>query len=251
MKKLNKRIWPIIIWIILWEVLSIVVGKDILLTGPLKTVKCALFILKTPVYWHSIFFTFARIGYGFFLAVIAGILFAILATHYGYIKEFLAPFVFTIKTIPVASFIILVLIWFSSRSLSIVISFLMGFPIIYTNMLEGISQRNIKMQELARVFKIPALRRIRYIDLGELLPYFTAGCKVASGLCWKAGIAAEVIGMPPRSIGEQLQQAKVYLDTPNLFAWTLIIIGISLLFEKVVIFIITRLFEKIGKVSRL
>ena len=118
-------------------------------------------------------------------------------------------------------------------------------------MLEGISQRNIKMQELARVFKIPALRRIRYIDLGELLPYFTAGCKVASGLCWKAGIAAEVIGMPPGSIGEQLQQAKVYLDTPNLFAWTLIIIGISLLFEKVVIFIITRLFEKIGKVSRL
>ena len=86
--------------------------------------------------------------------------------------------------------------------------------------------------EMARVFRIPLLRRIRCIALPQVAPYFRAGCALGLGLCWKAGVAAEVIGMPVPSIGERLQQAKVYLDTPELFAWTLVIVLISVGFEK-------------------
>ena len=158
---------------------------------------------------------------------------AALAARYGRVRELLAPAMLTIRSVPVASFIILALIWFSSRNLAVLISFLMVLPVIYSNVLEGIAATDRQLLEMAQVFRIPAGRRIRYLYVPQVLPFFHAGCAVALGLCWKAGVAAEVIGMPQGSIGERLQQAKVYLDTPDLFAWTLVVVLISLAFEKV------------------
>ena len=89
--------------------------------------------------------------------------------------------------------------------------------------------------EMAQVFRLSPARRVRYLYLPQVMPYFRSGCTVALGLCWKAGIAAEVIGIPKGSIGEHLQQAKVYLDIPDLFAWTLVIVLASLAFEKLVL----------------
>ncbi len=134
-----------------------------------------------------------------------------------------------IKAIPVASFIILVLIWVPSRNLSIVISFLMVLPVVYTNVLNGIASTDRKLLEMAQVFRVPLSRRIRYIYLSQLLPFLRTGFSLSLGLCWKAGIAAEVIGIPKGSIGEKLYEAKVYLQTADLFAWTLVIVLISVL----------------------
>ena len=120
----------------------------------------------------------------------------------------------------------------SSGNLSVLMSFLMVFPVIYTNVLDGISQTDRGLLEMAEVFGIPFGRRLRTIYVSQVLPYFRTGCSLALGLCWKAGVAAEVIGIPQNSIGENLYNAKIYLDTPALFAWTLVIICISVLFEK-------------------
>lgn len=136
---------------------------------------------------------------------------------------------------PTAMGIILALILFSSHNLSVLISFLMVLPIIYASVLEGIRAADHQLLEMAKLFRVPPVRCIRYVYLPQVMPYFHSACGSALGLCWKAGIAAEVIGMPRGSIGECLQQAKVYLDTPDLFAWTLVIVVISLAFEKVFI----------------
>ena len=157
---------------------------------------------------------------------------AALAARFKRVEEWLAPPVLAMKTVPVASFVILALIWFGSRNLSVFIALVMVFPVIYTNVLAGVRAADRELAEMARVFRIPLLRRIRCITLPQVAPYFRAGCALGLGLCWKAGVAAEVIGMPVPSIGERLQQAKVYLDTPELFAWTLVIVLISVGFEK-------------------
>ena len=146
--------------------------------------------------------------------------------------SFFAPAVMVVKAVPVASFIILVLVWVPSRNLSVVISFLMVFPILYTNVLDGILSTDPKLLEMADVFALPHAVRIRYIYVSQVLPFFRTGCSIGLGLCWKAGVAAEVIGIPDGSIGEKLYNAKVYLNTPDLFAWTVVIVLISLLFEK-------------------
>ncbi len=241
MRKHNRiRAWAVLFWLVVWQAASMALDKEILLVSPLKVLRRLGELAVTAEFWSSAGFSLARIGAGFLLAAALGTLLAALASRIRWVEELLAPALMTIQSIPVASFIILVLIWFSSKNLSFLISFLIVLPVIYANVLRGVRATDTRLLEMAQVFRVPAGRRIRYLYVPQVLPFFQAGCAVALGLCWKAGIAAEVIGMPQGSIGEKLQQAKVYLDTPDLFAWTLVIVLISLLFEKVFLALLGR-----------
>ena len=232
------RAWAAAFWLAIWQLGSVILNRDSLLpllVSPVQVLVRVAQLSVTTGFWASICFSLLRIATGFFLAAGLGILLAMLSARFHQVKDILAPVVLAVKTIPVASFIILVLILFSSRSLAALISFLMVLPIIYTNVLAGIEAADQQLLEMAEVFLIPVGRRIRYIYLPQVIPFFRSGCMVALGLCWKSGIAAEVIGTPSGSIGEHLQQAKIYLDMPDLFAWTLVIVLVSLAFEKTVL----------------
>ena len=208
------------------------INQRIILVSPLRVLARLIELAPTLEFWSAIGYSLVRITAGFLLGVVAGTLLAALSARFRRVEELLAPALLAIKSIPVASFIILALILFSSRNLSVLISFLIVLPVLYTNILSGIRAADPQLLEMARVFRIPTLRSIRYVYLPQVLPYFQSACGSALGLCWKSGIAAEVIGMPDGSIGEQLQQAKIYLNTPDLFAWTLVIVLVSLAFEK-------------------
>ena len=212
--------------------------QEILLVSPISVIVRLFSLMTTLPFWESIWFSFIRICSGFLAAVIAGTLLAALSVRFRRISELLAPLMLAVKAIPVASFIILVLIWIPSRNLSVFISFLMVLPEIYTNVLDGIRSANADLLEMARVFSIPVWRKIRYIYIFQVFPFFRSACTISLGLCWKSGIAAEVIGIPDGSIGENLYQAKIYLNTPDLFAWTLVIVLISLGFEKLFLFLL-------------
>lgn len=226
-----RRLWPVAFWLVVWHVASVAVGHDILLVSPLAAAQRLVELGCEPEFWASIALSLSRIATGFFSALFAGVLLAACASRFAAVRDLLAPLVAAVKAVPVASFVILVLIWVSSEHLSVIISFLMVFPIIYTNMLEGIAQTDRALLEMADVFAVGPLDRIRFIYCSQALPYFQAACSLALGMCWKSGIAAEVIGLPEMSIGEHLYEAKVYLDTPDLFAWTFVIICISIVFE--------------------
>ena len=169
------------------------------------------------------------------LGAAAGIAGAALAGRFSIAEELLTPLVAAVKAVPVASFVILILIWVSSKNLSVVISFLMVFPILYTNTRNGLRELDTALLEMTDVFQVPRPVRLRWVILPQLYPYIRTGCSLSLGLCWKAGTAAEVIGIPNRSIGEHLYQAKIYLDTPGLFAWTAAIVYVSFCLEKAVL----------------
>ena len=223
-KKRKIKIWAVAFWLLVWQGVSPGLGA-----GDTFGISCVC--SQTPsgtgsdggfLVFHCLFH-YQDHG-GFLLAALLGILLGALAAGVSPVRQLLEPAVLTIKSIPVASFVILVLIWVPSENLSVVISFLMVFPVIYTNVLNGIESTDRKLLEMAEVFRISLPRRIRYIYASQVLPFFRAGCSVALGLCWKAGVAAEVIGIPDGSIGERLYMAKVYLNTPDLFAWTIVIV---------------------------
>ena len=147
-----------------------------------------------------------------------------------------------IKSVPVASFIILALIWMGSARLPLFISFLMVFPVIYGNTLQGLKSTDPQLLEMARLFRVPWARRLRYIHLPALEPFLLAGCSTALGMSWKAGVAAEVIGVVGGSIGERLYEAKIYLETADLLAWTVVIVAVSALFERLFLALLRRCF---------
>ena len=185
-------------WITIWQFASMYLGQEILLASPVSVVRKLFELIFSGNFWQSVGFSFVRIVTGFLLAVLLGIFLAVLAYWSKTVEILIAPVIAVVKSTPVASFIILCLIWIPSRNLSVFISFLM------------------------------------------VLPYFLSACRLSLGMCWKAGVAAEVIGVPSGSIGEKLYNAKIYLNTPDLFAWTIVIIVISFVFEKCFLGIVSR-----------
>lgn len=239
-KKKGIKIWAVLIWLALWEIIARIIGQEILLVSPVTVIWKLVEMAGQISFWLSVLFTVVRIAGGFLAAFFTGTILAWISSFCPFIKELAAPLMAVIKAAPVASFTILILIWVPSRNLSLIISFLIALPVIYTNVLCGIENTNKDLLEMAEVFRVSSGKRIWYIYLSEALPYLRAACSVSLGLCWKAGVAAEVIGIPSGSIGEKLYEAKIYLQTPELFAWTLAIILLSVWFEKVVLFIIDK-----------
>lgn len=233
-------VWAVLFWLIVWQIAATALNSRLLLVSPIEVLVRLGQLVLEPSFWKAIGISLLHISEGFLLGVGFGVLFALLSARYIWIGELLSPLLSLIKAVPVASFIILALILFSSEYLSVFISFLMVLPLIYDGVLQGIHSLDVSMKEMADIFQIPAARRFRYIELPQILPYFQAACASALGLCWKSGIAAEVIGMPSGTIGAMLQQAKVYLDTPDLFAWTVVIVLISFLFEKVFVLLMKK-----------
>ncbi|HIT90711.1 MAG TPA: ABC transporter permease subunit [Candidatus Merdenecus merdavium] len=236
--KENKRKlkwWAILFWLVIWQIASVIIGQEILLVSPLSAIKRVGTLVIEAEFWRSIGFSVGRILLGFFTAFFLGIFLGILSANGKRIEELLYPIMQAIKSVPVASFIILCLVWISSKNLSVFISFLMVLPIIYTNTLDGIRNVDRGILEMAHVFKIPFFKKIFYIYGSYVIPYIKTASSISLGMCWKAGIAAEVIGIPDGSIGEKLYLSKLYLNMEDLFAWTLMIVIISVLFEKLIL----------------
>jgi NitT/TauT family transport system permease protein len=244
MSWINKKKYSfvaIIFWIVTWQVASMVVNTEMLFASPFAVIKVLSKLLWKQDFWTSIANSFIKIVIGFILAMILGIILAVISYCSRLFREIISPFIKVIKAIPVASFIILALLWIRSENLSILISFFMVIPIVYTNVLQGLTSTDRKLLEMATVFRLNKLKKVRYIYIPAVLPYFISAISVGLGFCWKSGIAAEIIGLPKNSIGENLYYAKLYLMTDELFAWTIVIILISIFFEKIVLYLIEKM----------
>ncbi len=233
-------------WLIIWEIASRIIHNTILLISPILVLTTLLDMMKTGEFYLELLISMGRILGGFFTGLILGICFAILAYKLEFISYLLKPIVSVIKATPVAAFIILVLIWVGSSYLVVVTSFLMVFPVIYSNVYQGLCQVQKEMLEMSQIFRLSLRKKIRYIYLPSLMPYLVVASTLSLGLCWKAGIAAEVIGIPKDSIGASLYNAKLYYDTNVVFAWTIVIIICSVCLEKLFVWLIRKGYQCLG-----
>lgn len=217
------------------------IKQEILLVSPVLAIQTLVRLMGTSAFYRSILGTFGRILLGFALALSVGTLLAALAARWRPVRILLHPPIAVINATPIASFAILALILIGSKNLSVFISFLMVLPVIYLNVLNGIESADAKLIEMANAFKVSRLRQLGAIYAPAAVPYLLAACQVALGMCWKSGIAAEVIGQPPFSIGTALYQTKIFLATDELFAWTLAVILISAGVERLALLGLNRL----------
>ncbi len=231
-KKVIRKIFIILGWLFVWQLLSLWVDNQILLVGPVTTMAALLERVVTFAFWKTIWFSFLRIGAGFLLGFSVGFLLAVLSVRFAILEEIFSPFMTLIKAVPVASFVVLFLIWWHSQVLAVAISFCVVLPQIYISTLQGLKSADRELLEMAKVLRAPLWNRCFYIYRPALNPFLTAGLRIAVGMSWKSGVAAEVIGTPDFSIGEGLYMAKITLDTAGILAWSAVIILISILCEK-------------------
>ena len=242
-KKRSVPLWAAAFWLLCWEAAARWVDEPILLVSPLQAIQRFFQLLWQPQFWQSVGFSLGHILLGFFMSLALALVLAVLSYRHLWVQQLLSPLTATVKAIPVASFVILALLWVSSRNLSILISLMIAFPVLYQNTLTGLCHTDPQLLAMAKLFRVPFARRLRGVYLPSAMPYLRSGMNIAIGLCWKSGVAAEVIGMPSGSIGEKLYQAKVYLETPDLFCWTLTIVLLSVGCEKL-LSLLTELVER-------
>ena len=249
-KKIRNGIVTVILWFIIWQVVAMKIDNSIFLPSPIETVQSLQQLFFSTTFFLSVSVTLGNIVKGFLLGVLFGSIFSVIASLSEFLETFITFPMRIIKATPVASFTILALFWLDSSSLSILVSFFMVLPILYTNVLTGIKEINPKLLEMSKVFQIRWYYKVCFLYIPEVLPYLFSACSVAIGLAWKSGIAAEVIGITKNSIGNHLYQAKLYLEMPKLFAWSFVIISISIASEHIVLGLIHLLEQSIYGIEK-
>ena len=247
LKKILTTAAAVLFWLVIWQIAAWKTDSSIILVSPVDAVKRLCELAVMGEFWQSVLFSAGRVLLGFILGLIVGTVLALVSAKVKLIRTLFSPLISVMKSIPVASFTILALIWIGSKNLSVLVSFLICVPIVCSNMLEGLDQLDPKLREMAVTFRIPPWRRFVGVYISQLLPYFRSASRLAIGLCWKSGVAAEVIGIPNGSIGEKLYQSKVYLETADLFAWTITVILLSYLCEKIFAMIINLLQKRVER----
>ena len=240
------RLWAALVWLAVWQAASWALGQRLLLPSPVEVLLCLGRMAAAAEYWQTLACSAGRILCGFLAALTAGAALCALSARFQTVRALLRPLVTAVKAVPVVSFIILALVWLPARRLSVFISALIAFPVIYLNLLEGVGHMDPQLLEMARAFRVPRFRQVRDLYIPQVLPWLRSACSLGMGLCWKSGAAAEVIGLPAGTVGEGLYRAKIYLETPELFAWTVSIVAASAAMERLMMLALDRL-EKRGE----
>lgn len=241
MKKTLSRAAVILFWLVVWQVIAVRVDNRILLAGPLDVCARIGKELGQTAFYASAAGSLMRIMAGFLLGMIMGAAIGACAFFCRALERLIEPVILAMKSIPVAAFVILVLIWSGSKNLAIPISFLVVFPYFYIHMLTGLAKTDEGQLAFARVCGMRRLNRLLYVYRPALAPYMLSAARVTIGMSFKSGIAAEVIGTPEFAIGTRLYMSKVYLDTAGVFAWTVVVVLLSFLCEKIMLFLLRTL----------
>ena len=242
--KICLRLAVILFWIAAWQFIAVMISNQTILPSPISVLQRLIILGQTSEFWITTLYSCLRIIIGFIAGCMIGILIGIIMFASSTIKHLLDPILILMKTVPVASFIILIFIWLNSDIIPSFIGFLIVVPIICRNIFEALRSLDKNLAEVAQIFKLSRIQKIQVLYLPTIKNYFIAAFTTSLGLAFKAGIAAEILCTPKMSIGKEIYNAKIYLDTENIFAWTLVVIMLSLLFE---IFFVKCMQMKRGK----
>ena len=232
-KKPVKKLLAACFWLGIWYAAYLAVHQEILIPSPAAVLVRLGELCLQGDFWRTVGFSFLRIFCGLLAALLCGVALAALTFRFSPFYELFHPLLSVIKATPVASFIILALVWIKTPYLSTFTSFLMVLPMVWENVYTGIGQTDRQLLEMARVFRFGTGKTLLHIYFPSVLPYFLSACMTGMGLAWKAGIAAEVLGVPKLAIGTEIYQSKIYLETVDLFAWTVVVVIMSMLIEAV------------------
>ncbi len=240
MKKIVKSIGVLLFWLLVWYALYLIVNRDILIVSPLAVGENLLSLIQTKRFYQTILFSAKNVFLGFSFAMIFGTGLGILTYRFSILNTIFTPAMSVMKATPVASFIITALFFMSSKNLPILVSFLMVSPLVWSNMVAGLQSVDKQLVEMATIFKIPFRRQLKNIYLPSTVPCFYSSCKTGFGYAWKSAITAEVIASPALAIGQYIGDSKIYLDTLNLYSWTIVAIFLSIMTEKIFISLVSH-----------
>ncbi len=247
MKKITRIVLVTLFWLLVWQLLALKVGEELLLPSPHRVLETLGKLIVTSEFWQSVFFSIVRVMIGILCALALGTSLAILTSKWKFLYDLFAPMITIVRSTPVASFILLLWLWLKAEKLPAVICLLMVLPIAWSAASDSIEAMDKQLLEVCKSYRFSFFKRLKLFYLPSFFPYFLSACKTSIGLAWKAGVAAETLVYSRYSIGSHLSDAKQYFETPDLFAWTLAVIVFSLLIESLTTIGLKKLGKHFGR----
>ncbi len=220
--------------LVIWEVLSIIVGNDVKLPSFIDTLKALYIIITDETFFISISNTMIRVLKSFSISFVFAVILGILSGFFNPIYYLLKPIILVQRSIPTMAVILLSLIWLNREISPILVGSLIVFPVLYTSVVSSIRQVDKKLIEMVNVYKLDLKRKIRYLYIPSIKESLLSISAVAVSLCIKVTVAAEVLSQPKNAIGTSFQLEKAAINTAGVFAWAIIAILIASLFEYIV-----------------
>ena len=239
-KTLLTRFGVFLFWIAVWQIAATAVDLELILPTPLTCLKTLVALIPTKKLWLAVGGTLGRIFVGYAVGCVIGILLGATAYFLPVAGEFIKPLMTVVKSTPVSSFILLVILWMSPNSVPALISALIVTPIVFGNVITGLGEHSKSLREVAFVYGLSRLECGLKLFVPAVIPYVSAACLTALGLAWKAGVAAEVLVVTKDSIGQWLYYSKLYFETAELFAWTIVVILLSFALERIIKLILSH-----------
>lgn len=241
MKILRKTAIYILVaafWLLIWQLLAFYTGAELILPSPLQTAKACIELAKTTAFYKSALFSLIRIMTGFISGVLLGVILGCLCAFSKMFDFLFSPMRNIIKATPVSSFILILLFWLDRSLVPSYIAALIVLPVVHSGVYEGIKSTDVLLLEMADIYKVSKSKKLIYIYGESVKSRLIAAATTSLGLAWKAGVAAEVLATPKNAIGTALYESKNYLETPQLFAWTILVILLSVILEKLIRFLL-------------
>ena len=240
LNKIRKIVLPLIFWFLIWHVLSLIVDNSFMLPGIKKTFSALMTLITQKTFLKAVISSTVRVILGLALGCTFGIILAILCKKISLFYDIFAPIITVIRSTPVASFIVILWLLLDGNTLTVAIGFIMVLPIIWQSTVDGISSIDESLLEVSRIFEFSVVKKFRLLILPAMKNFLFPAIITSTGLAWKAEIAAEIIAYTKNSIGQGINDAKIFMDTPTVFAWTLVVIFFSIILESLTKFLLRR-----------
>lgn len=234
MKRIVLTCLSILLIPVAWQLLSWQMAQPQLIPSFPDLVRALLRLVYTPGFLVSIGTTCLRACVGLLLSLAAASITAFLLNRSEGIRLLFMPWLSLLRSVPVISFILLALIFLNPEMIPLLIAFLTMYPLLTENLLKGLMNRRDSWKMLARQFHLNAWNRLFQINYPQLKPYLFSGLASAVGFGWRAIIMGEVLSQCVDGIGKRMKEAQVFIDVPELIAWTLVAIVLSWLTDKLI-----------------
>lgn len=225
-------------WLAMWVLVAGLVAQPLILPGPGTVVVALLRLVCDVGTWAILVGSGVRILGGLALAAVCGGVLAGISSRSRAFARLVAPVLSFVKATPVACVVVLLLIWLGSARVSIAAVFLMALPGVYFSLVEGLAQVNKPLEQMFRLHGVRGWRLFCAHTWREVLPFVLSCARAVIGMSWKAGVAAELIGMAAGTVGERIYQAKLLIETADLLAWTVLVVAASWACERVLVWLL-------------
>ncbi len=237
---ISRIILPSICLLLLWSLGAFLVDSSLILPNVLEVFETLGKLLHTPIFYEHLLATTIRSLSAFVQSLFISILLGTLCGISSFAEDFFSFPMAIIKSAPVVSFILLALFWFTTDEVPVFVSILMTMPVLTSAVTSGIHSVDRKLLDMAQVYQFSLYKKIRYVYIPSVLPFFFAGSISAFGLSWKVVVAAEVLSLPKRAVGTALQTGKVHLETGEVFAVSIAVIVLSYVLETLFVLLIRK-----------